>query len=201
MTDDILLMMSPVLIFMQTYMFDRISPNRGFVFPSSVRDKAWGQLADRNRNLNINIKKKIILKDLVSLHFWDQIKYTHIWYHFIHFNGNIYWQLLNKSSCHSYRGEKDHCTVSFSQYFLQYLHPPSLLAVHIDTASPLSVDEYIYKVTSASQTLGPFKQRSTFQVKAFTKSKYQHTKGGKNQLSVQCFLKLSQVSTFTNKNN
>lgn len=38
--------------------------------------------------------------------------------YFIHFNGNIYWRLLNNSSCRSYRGVKDCCTVSFFTVFL-----------------------------------------------------------------------------------
>lgn len=66
-----------------------------------------------------------------------------------------YWQLLNNSSRHSYREEED-CTVSVSQYFLQYLQ-----------ASPLAVDEHIYKVTSGSGVLRPFRRRYKKSISAY----------------------------------
>lgn len=63
-------------------------------------------------------KRKLSVKEEKSPTFQDKLKACRQFCHFLHFNGNIYWRLLNNSSCHSYRGVKDHCTVSFFTVFL-----------------------------------------------------------------------------------
>ncbi len=90
-------------------------------FLPPVRAKAPGQLAHTDKQEETECQKKSHVgsfMDSQNLSDRTNQKHTDIFSYLIHFNGNIYWLLLNNSFCHSYRGVKDHCTVSFFTVFL-----------------------------------------------------------------------------------
>ena len=122
-----------------------MSSDRNFCLPSSCQGQGTGSAGRQTQTVEetgeSKEEKSCIGRLMDSQHFRKPKKSkadTGLFVflnHFIHFYGNNYWQLLNNSSRH-FRGVMDHCTVSFSQYFLQYLHlhlfwPHTLLQHHL----------------------------------------------------------------------